>query len=106
MNEIGKDYADYSSMREIWKEEIKNSEFEMEEREEENKSMKERENKSMKEREENKSMKEREEENKSMNEQEDDKSMDVEQTCSVSFTIQHSLLFKHLPPALHLRRNT
>ena len=74
-------------MREIWKEEIKNSEFEMEEREEENKSMKERENKSMKEREEN-------------------KSMDVEQTCSVSFTIQHSLLFKHLPPALHLRRNT
>lgn len=85
-------------MREIWKEEIKNSEFEMEEREEENKSMKERE--------ENKSMKEREEENKSMNEQEDDKSMDVEQTCSVSFTIQHSLLFKHLPPALHLRRNT
>lgn len=98
MNEIGKDYADYSSMREIWKEEIKNSEFEMEEREEENKSMKERE--------ENKSMKEREEENKSMNEQEDDKSMDVEQTCSVSFTIQHSLLFKHLPPALHLRRNT
>ena len=75
-------------MREIWKEEIKNSEFEMEEREEENKSMKER------------------EENKSMNEQEDDKSMDVEQTCSVSFTIQHSLLFKHLPPALHLRRNT
>ena len=83
-------------MREIWKEEIKNSEFEMEEREEENKSMKERENKSMKEREENKSMKE----------QEDDKSMDVEQTCSVSFTIQHSLLFKHLPPALHLRRNT
>lgn len=83
-------------MREIWKEEIKNSEFEMEEREEENKSMKERENKSMKER----------EENKSMNEQEDDKSMDVEQTCSVSFTIQHSLLFKHLPPALHLRRNT
>ena len=98
MNEIGKDYADYSSMREIWKEEIKNSEFEMEEREEESKSMKERE--------ENKSMKEREEENKSMNEQEDDKSMDVEQTCSVSFTIQHSLLFKHLPPALHLRRNT
>ena len=96
MNEIGKDYADYSSMREIWKEEIKNSEFEMEEREEENKSMKERENKSMKEREENKSMKE----------QEDDKSMDVEQTCSVSFTIQHSLLFKHLPPALDLRRNT
>ena len=91
-------------MREIWKEEIKNSEFEMEEREEENKSMKERENKSMKERE-NKSMKEREE-NKSMKEQEDDKSMDVEQTCSVSFTIQHSLLFKHLPPALHLRRNT
>lgn len=85
-------------MREIWKEEIKNSEFEMEEREEENKSMKERE--------ENKSMKEREEENKSMNEQEDDKSMDVEQTCSVSFTIQHSLLFKHLPPALHLHRNT
>ena len=85
-------------MREIWKEEIKNSEFEMEEREEENKSMKERE--------ESKSMKEREEENKSMNEQEDDKSMDVEQTCSVSFTIQHSLLFKHLPPALHLRRNT
>ena len=85
-------------MREIWKEEIKNSEFEMEEREEENKSMKERE--------ENKSMKEREEENKSMNEQEDDKSMDVEQTCSVSLTIQHSLLFKHLPPALHLRRNT
>ena len=83
-------------MREIWKEEIKNSEFEMEEREEENKSMKERENKSMKEREENKSMKE----------QEDDKSMDVEQTCSVSFTIQHSLLFKHLPPALDLRRNT
>lgn len=83
-------------MREIWKEEIKNSEFEMEEREEENKSMKERENKSMKER----------EENKSMNEQEDDKSMDVEQTCSVSFTIQHSLLFKHLPPALDLRRNT
>ena len=75
-------------MREIWKEEIKNSEFEIEEREEENKSMKER------------------EENKSMNEQEDDKSMDVEQTCSVSFTIQHSLLFKHLPPALHLRRNT
>ena len=75
-------------MREIWKEEIKNSEFEMEEREEENKSMKER------------------EENKSMKEQEDDKSMDVEQTCSVSFTIQHSLLFKHLPPALHLRRNT
>lgn len=74
-------------MREIWKEEIKNSEFEMEEREEENKSMKERENKSMKEREEN-------------------KSMDVEQTCSVSFTIQHSLLFKHLPPALDLRRNT
>ena len=97
MNEIGKDYADYSSMREIWKEEIKNSEFEMEEREEESKSMKERE--------ESKSMKEREE-NKSMNEQEDDKSMDVEQTCSVSFTIQHSLLFKHLPPALHLRRNT
>ena len=92
-------------MREIWKEEIKNSEFEMEEREEENKSMKERENKSMKEREESKSMKEREE-NKSMKEQEDDKSMDVEQTCSVSFTIQHSLLFKHLPPALHLRRNT
>ena len=88
MNEIGKDYADYSSMREIWKEEIKNSEFEIEEREEENKSMKER------------------EEKKSMNEQEDDKSMDVEQTCSVSFTIQHSLLFKHLPPALHLRRNT
>lgn len=83
-------------MREIWKEEIKNSEFEMEEREEESKSMKERENKSMKER----------EENKSMNEQEDDKSMDVEQTCSVSFTIQHSLLFKHLPPALDLRRNT
>ena len=78
MNEIGKDYADYSSMREIWKEEIKNSEFEMEEREEENKSMKERE----------------------------DESMDVEQTCSVSFTIQHSLLFKHLPPALDLRRNT
>ena len=75
-------------MREIWKEEIKNSEFEMEEREEENKSMKER------------------EENKSMKEQEDDKSMDVEQTCSVSFTIQHSLLFKHLPPALDLRRNT
>ena len=88
MNEIGKDYADYSSMREIWKEEIKNSEFEMEEREEENKSMKER------------------EESKSMKEQEDDKSMDVEQTCSVSFTIQHSLLFKHLPPALDLRRNT
>lgn len=85
-------------MREIWKEEIKNSEFEMEEREEESKSMKERE--------ESKSMKEREEENKSMNEQEDDKSMDVEQTCSVSFTIQHSLLFKHLPPALDLRRNT
>ena len=84
-------------MREIWKEEIKNSEFEMEEREEENKSMKERE--------ESKSMKEREE-NKSMKEQEDDKSMDVEQTCSVSFTIQHSLLFKHLPPALDLRRNT
>lgn len=83
-------------MREIWKEEIKNSEFEMEEREEENKSMKEREeSKSMKEREENKSMKERE-----------NKSMDVEQTCSVSFTIQHSLLFKHLPPALDLRRNT
>lgn len=106
MNEIGKDYADYSSMREIWKEEIKNSEFEMEEREEENKSMKEREeSKSMKEREESKSMKEREE-NKSMKEQEDDKSMDVEQTCSVSFTIQHSLLFKHLPPALDLRRNT
>ena len=75
-------------MREIWKEEIKNSEFEMEEREEENKSMKER------------------EESKSMKEQEDDKSMDVEQTCSVSFTIQHSLLFKHLPPALDLRRNT
>ena len=88
MNEIGKDYADYSSMREIWKEEIKNSEFEMEEREEENKSMKER------------------EESKSMKEREDDKSMDVEQTCSVSFTIQHSLLFKHLPPALDLRRNT
>lgn len=65
-------------MREIWKEEIKNSEFEMEEREEENKSMK---------------------------EQEDNKSMDVEQTCSVSFTIQHSLLFKHLSLALHLRRN-
>ncbi len=86
MNEIGKDYADYSSMREIWKEEIKNSEFEMEEREEENKSMKEREDESMKERE--------------------NKSMDVEQTCSVSFTIQHSLLFKHLPPALDLRRNT
>ena len=84
-------------MREIWKEEIKNSEFEMEEREEENKSMKERE--------ESKSMKEREE-NKPMKEQEDDKSMDVEQTCSVSFTIQHSLLFKHLPPALDLRRNT
>ena len=75
-------------MPEIWKEEIKNSEFEMEEREEESKSMKER------------------EESKSMKEQEDDKSMDVEQTCSVSFTIQHSLLFKHLPPALHLRRNT
>ena len=75
-------------MREIWKEEIKNSEFEMEEREEENKSMKER------------------EESKSMKEREDDKSMDVEQTCSVSFTIQHSLLFKHLPPALDLRRNT
>ena len=73
-------------MREIWKEEIKNSEFEMEEREEENKSMKEREDESMKERE--------------------NKSMDFEQTCSVSFTIQHSLLFKHLPPALHLRRNT
>lgn len=73
-------------MREIWKEEIKNSEFEMEEREEENKSMKEREDESMKERE--------------------NKSMDVEQTCSVSFTIQHSLLFKHLPPALDLRRNT
>ena len=73
-------------MREIWKEEIKNSECEMEEREEENKSMKEREDESMKERE--------------------NKSMDVEQTCSVSFTIQHSLLFKHLPPALDLRRNT
>ena len=73
-------------MREIWKEEIKNSEFEMEEREEENKSIKEREDESMKERE--------------------NKSMDVEQTCSVSFTIQHSLLFKHLPPALDLRRNT
>ena len=73
-------------MREIWKEEIKNSEFEMEEREEENKSMKEREDESMKERE--------------------NKSMDVEQTCSVSFTIQHSLLFKPLPPALDLRRNT
>ena len=63
-------------MREIWKEEIKNSEFEMEEREEENKSMKEREDESMKERE--------------------NKSMDVEQTCSVSFTIQHSL---QAPPA-------
>lgn len=34
LNAIGKDYADYSSMREIWKEEIRNSEIELEERKE------------------------------------------------------------------------
>ena len=34
LNALGKDYADYSSMREIWKEEIKNSEIELEERRE------------------------------------------------------------------------
>ena len=34
LNELGKDYADYSSMREIWKEEIRNSEIELEERKE------------------------------------------------------------------------